>query len=259
MTGGHGVGATMLAESGTALRGKAVLVAVSGVDIGGAIVAGLLDQGARVALLTDNRELLATTSAAVVIDTAFSARAAVASAFEQAIARLGAPDLVVLSALPAVAAQVKPLVELTDEEWLGGARTAIRTTLHCLQAAGTYLKPRGGAVALVGPSLGLVGCRGLVGLTTALEGQRGLMKSVARQWGHAGVTLNWIACAPRALSPVFAQAPLAIKSDAVPVALGRAVDPRTELAPVLGFLASAAGRALTGTTLTLDGGEWMVP
>jgi|GEM_PF-398671 len=246
------------AENDAALRGKVVLVVLSGLDIGGALVAGLLDQGARVALLTDNRELLAMSTAATLIDTAFDARAQVEAAFELATELLGAPDLVVLSALPAIAAQVKALVELTDEEWLGGARTAIRTTLYCLQAAGAYLKPRGGAVVLVGPSLGLVGCRGLVGLTAALEGQRGLMKSVARQWGQTGVTLNWIACAPRALSSVFAEAPLAVKSDAVPVALGRAIDP-AELAPVLGFLASAGGRVFTGATLTLDGGEWMVP
>ena len=55
----------------------------------------------------------------------------------------------------------------------------------------------------------------------ALEGQRGLMKSVARQWGSTGVTLNWVAVAPATLSPALARAPLATKADAVPVALGR--------------------------------------
>ena len=98
-----------------------------------------------------------------------------------------------------------------------------------------------------------------MGLTAALEGQRGLMKSVARQWGHSGATLNWIACAPRALSPLFDAAPLAAKSDAVPIALGRAPDLRADIVPVLGFLGSPAGHAMTGLTITRDGGEWMLP
>jgi NAD(P)-dependent dehydrogenase (short-subunit alcohol dehydrogenase family) len=98
-----------------------------------------------------------------------------------------------------------------------------------------------------------------VALTTLLEGQRGLMKSVARQWGAEGVSLNWIAVAPRALSARFDDAPLAAKPDEVSVALGRPLDLRAEVAPVIGFLASPAGRAITGATLTLDGGEWMVP
>ena len=112
---------------------------------------------------------------------------------------------------------------------------------------------------MLAPSLSLVGCRELVALSTALEGQRGLMKSVARQWGGTGVTLNWIAAAPRALNAVFDAAPLASKPDAVTVALGRAIDPCKEITPILGFLASEAGRTITGATLTLDGGEWMVP
>ena len=49
------------------------------------------------------------------------------------------------------------------------------------------------------------------------------------------------------------------RESAVSVALGRAPDPRTEIAPTLAFLASKAGRAMTGATLMLDGGEWMVP
>ena len=43
------------------------------------------------------------------------------------------------------------------------------------------------------------------------------------------------------------------------VALGRPLDTQREIVPVIEFLGSAAGRAMTGATLMLDGGEWMVP
>ena len=43
------------------------------------------------------------------------------------------------------------------------------------------------------------------------------------------------------------------------VALGRPLNLASEIAPVLEFLGGAAGRVMTGATLMLDGGEWMVP
>jgi 3-oxoacyl-[acyl-carrier protein] reductase len=250
---------TAMAEQ-ISLRGKSVVVAISGVDIGTGLSAGLLERGAHVALLSDNREVLDSAPAGVsVIAVDFAERSSVASGFAQAAQHHGAPTLVVLSALPSAVAHSKALADLSDAEWLGGARSAIRSVLHCLQSASASLQENAGTVALIGPSLALVGCRNLVALTTALEGQRGLMKSVARQWGHSGATLNWIACNARTLSPLFAQLPLPTKADAVPVALGRAPQLRADIVPVLEFLASPAGHAMTGMTLTLDGGEWMLP
>ncbi len=118
---------------------------------------------------------------------------------------------------------------------------------------------RGGSIVVVGPSLSLAGAPQLVALSTAVEGQRGLVKSTARQWGRRGLTVNWIAAAPRGLSPVFEKLPLPVKPDAVMVALGRPLDTQREIVPVIEFLGSAAGRVMTGATLMLDGGEWMVP
>ena len=87
----------------------------------------------------------------------------------------------------------------------------LRAVMYLLRALGPVMKPRGGAIVVVGPSLSLVGCPQLVALSTLLEGQRGMVKSVARQWGSTGVTLNWLAVAPSALSPLFDTAPLAAK------------------------------------------------
>ena len=50
-----------------------------------------------------------------------------------------------------------------------------------------------------------------------------------------------------------------MKPDAVMVALGRPLDLVTEIAPVIEFFGSPAGRVMTGATVMLDGGEWMVP
>ena len=59
--------------------------------------------------------------------------------------------------------------------------------------------------------------------------------------------------------PDFGSFRLPARTEAVPVALGRRPDALSDLAGVLDFLGGSAGRVVTGTTITLDGGEWMVP
>jgi 3-oxoacyl-[acyl-carrier protein] reductase len=239
---------------------RTALVISVGTDVGTALLAGLQAQGARVALLTDNSEAARARADGIHrLPIKPGSRAAVQSAVDAAVAAVGVPDLAVLCVMPEVGVQLTELAELPEADWYVSVRETLRTTLHVLQVIGPVLRQRGGAVTFLAPSLSLTGCPGLVALTTALEGQRGLMKSVARQWGNGGITLNWVAVAPATLSPSFAQAPLAIKADAVPVALGRPLDLGEEVVPVIAFLASAAGRKMTGATLCLDGGEWMLP
>jgi NAD(P)-dependent dehydrogenase (short-subunit alcohol dehydrogenase family) len=229
-----------MTAGGDGMAGQRAWALGIGLDVVSGLVAGLRDQGAAVAELSDPVEI---------------PKAEIDALAERA----GPPDLVLISVLPEAAVRLAAVTDLAPADWTAQACDPLRALIRLLQALGPHVKGRGAAVALVGPSLSLIGCPQLVALTTLLEGQRGLMKSVARQWGAEGVGLNWIAVAPRALSPLFDAAPLAAKPDAVSVALGRPLDLRAEIAPILGFLASPAGRAITGATLTLDGGEWMVP
>lgn len=232
-----------MAEANT-MAGKRVLAIAVGYDFSAEVVHGLADLGASVARVGADLDLMSAQTVATGIDAV--------------IAASGVPELVVLNVVPTAAMRVASIDVTTEDDWRGASMEGLRTTVRILQALGPHLKPRGGAIVFVAPSSSLVGTRDMIGLTTLLEGQRGLVKSVARQWGASGVTLNWIAAAPRALAP-FEGVRLAAKPDAVSVALGRAPDPRTEIAPTLVFLASKAGRAMTGATLMLDGGEWMVP
>ena len=77
--------------------------------------------------------------------------------------------------------------------------------------------------------------------------------------GPRGLTVNWMAAAPRALSPLFETLPLPVKPDAVMVALGPRPGARRGLAGVIDFLGSPAGRARHRRDAVADGGEWMVP
>jgi 3-oxoacyl-[acyl-carrier protein] reductase len=240
---------------------RVIIVLTSGVDIGSPIAASLASRGVRVAWLTDG-----TDAPAVDIDqrvtripASFASRAALEKAFAVAVERVGVPGQVVASAMPRVALEAQDIGAISDERWSASCGAAMKSVLYGLQASHTQMSTRGGSVVVIGPSLSLAGAPQLVPLSTAVEGQRGLVKSTARQWGKLGLTVNWIAAAPRGLSSLFDKLPLPVKPDPVPVALGRPLDLGSEIVPVIEFLGSAAGRAMTGATLMLDGGEWMVP
>jgi len=245
----------------SSLDGRAVFVVTAGVDIGSTIAAALSARGVKAAWLTDSTEPPATPLPSTVarVTASFASRQGLEEAFNEATALIGPVNQVVLSVMPLVALESQDIVSISDQRWSAACRATMKSTLYCLQAGHAHMGRRGGSIVVIGPSLSLAGAAGLIPLTTAAEGQRGLTKSSARQWGRLGLTVNWIAAAPRALSPLFAQASLPVKPDPVPIAFGRPVDLQSEIVPVIEFLGTKAGRAMTGATLVLDGGEWMVP
>jgi 3-oxoacyl-[acyl-carrier protein] reductase len=235
------------------MNGRTVFVANAGIDVASALARGLEARGARIIVLHDG------VPAERHVGCSFASRAATEQAFAAAVAKAGVPDQVVVSVLPAPALHATPLHELAPEDWRAACRDALKALLYVLQAAFTQMGERGGSVVALGPALSLAGAERLVALSAALEGQRGLVKSTARQWGRRGLTVNWVAAAPLALSPLFDGLPLPVKPDAVRIALGAGPTLDEGLAGVVDFLGSPSGRALTGATLVADGGEWMVP
>jgi NAD(P)-dependent dehydrogenase (short-subunit alcohol dehydrogenase family) len=230
-----------------------------GVDVGSALARGLVACGRRAVVLGDGEGPARSTGAHESMACALASRAAVEAAFDHAVTRFGVPDQVVASILPPAALRPCAVQELADESWQLGCRDAMKALLYVLQAAFKHMRERGGSIVAIGPALSLAGAAQLVALSTAVEGQRGLVKSAARQWGRHGVSVNWLAVAPRALSPLFESLPLPVKPDPVMVALAERPALDGGIAGAIDFLGSAAGRSMTGATVMLDGGEWMVP
>jgi NAD(P)-dependent dehydrogenase (short-subunit alcohol dehydrogenase family) len=233
------------------LTGRTAFVAVSGLGIGAALVAGLEAQGARVALVGDDAA------------GQFASRAAVEAAFAAAAGKAGTPDLVVVAAAPVRALQPAALAGMTLDGFNEASDAGLRATLYAFQAAHAQMKARGGkggSIVVVGPALSLVGAKQFVPLSTLAEGQRSLVKSAARQWGSAGIRVNWVGVANERYAPELAgKAPEVPELGPPPPALGRAPELAADVAPVLAFLGSDAGRSITGATINLDGGDWMTP
>jgi NAD(P)-dependent dehydrogenase (short-subunit alcohol dehydrogenase family) len=239
---------------------RRVLIATLGAGSLSGLAKSLAATGASVTQLSDSpqrREQGSTAVRHVAWDP--SSRASTEQNVSAAIAAAGAPDLLVVHTLPHASLTGGEAIEHDDAQWRKACGTAMLQTIHLLQSLAVPLKSQHAAIVFVGPSLSLVGCAGLAGLVTLCESQRGLVKSLARQWGKHGVTCNWVALEARELWAGLGQFKLPVRMEAIPVALGRRPDTVRDLAGVVDYLAGDAGHAMTGTTLCLDGGEWMVP
>jgi NAD(P)-dependent dehydrogenase (short-subunit alcohol dehydrogenase family) len=124
------------------------------------------------------------------------------------------------------------------------------------RAAGKMLRARRGRIVLVSSVVALTGSAGQVNYAAAKAGLIGLGRSLARELGSRGITVN-------VLLPGFVQTDMtAVLPEArtaeikAQVALGRLATPE-EIAGVVTFLASDAASYVTGAVLAVDGGLGM--
>ena len=238
------------------LDGRNAYVVVAGSNCGGDVAVGLQEQGARVALLVERHD----SAIDISLITSFASRAELSRAFAQAADHVGPPDLIVICVSPTLARSPCSLDQYTDESWHAYCQEPLKNTLYCVQEATAAMADKGGAVVLLGPTIGYTGASGLVALSTLAEGQRGLVKCAARQLGARGITVNWLALGSSQLYPDMSEVelPHVPEMGPPPLPLGNAPTLRQAVS-VLAFLGSAGGRVMTGASLTVDGGEWMLP
>ncbi|WP_425930478.1 SDR family oxidoreductase [Pseudomonas sp. NyZ201] len=188
-----------------------------------------------------------------------AALAPLEAAFARSEAELGGLDALVIAVGSALSREPRPLTGFSPEQWRDACLVPLRTTRQCLQAAWRTLAGRAARIVLLGPNLALTGASGLTALSALGEGQRGLMKSAARQWGGQGIQLNWLGLDARVFARELDAQALARSpemGDPAP-ALGRTPDLSWGVAESLALLIGA--HAFTGASLPVDGGFWMVP
>ena len=229
-------------------RGLALAVGAAGASVG---LVGATRALAGVTAELDARGGRATAVGADLTDTA-----EVAAAFATVADELGEPVRVVVhAAMNPVAYEAVPFEAVDDDRFEAVWEGTMRATLAVLQASFAQMRGRDGHVLLVTPTVAMSGAPGLAPYAAALEGQRLLAKSAARQWGGDGIRVNCLAPAPE-------QVPIGVRSVDVslaPAALGGPGDPERDLGPVAVFLSGDDAHFVTGATVGADGGVWMAP
>ena len=168
----------------------------------------------------------------------------------------GGLDLVVHALYPRGSRSPVRLADMSLQQWRAGCDEPLEAGLRLARGAYRHLRARRGVLVFCVPLISSAGAAGFTALAAASEGLRILARSLAKSWGSSGVRVHALALHPAMfVDAEHAQAAVAAVSIAEP-ALRRPPD-AAEIAAVVDFLAAPACTALTGTTLTADGGIWM--
>jgi 3-oxoacyl-[acyl-carrier protein] reductase len=153
------------------------------------------------------------------------------------------------------------LEELDEAEWEDHAAVSLRGAYHCARAGLPALRRVGGGrfILMTSPA-GMEGSRMLPAYGIVKAGLRGFAKSLAREWAPYGVTVNVVS--PLAETPAMTAAaeqdPGLRPRLARRVPLGRLGDPERDIGPAVVFLAGDGAGYVTGQTLVVDGGRFML-
>jgi 3-oxoacyl-[acyl-carrier protein] reductase len=189
-----------------------------------------------------------------------TSRADIDNALAETVQRFGALHGVVHNAISSWSSKPIPFEDVTDENWDDQVAVALRGAHWLAQAAYPHLLAAdGGAYLILSSSAGMEGSTPVPAYSTVKGAQRTFIKSLAREWGPAGIRVNGLA--PIAVTPAiadfFARTPTAAERLANRAALQRLGDSESDIGPPAAFLLSEHSRFITGQTLVVNGGSFM--
>lgn len=149
------------------------------------------------------------------------------------------------------------MVRMKEPEWLEVMETDLnsvyRVTRPCLKA---MMKARYGRIINISSVVALSGNPGQVNYSAAKAGMIGFTKSLAREVGSRGITVNAVAPGFIVTDMTGALTDDQRKQMAGGIALGR-LGEADEVAHTVAFLASASAGYITGETINVNGGLYM--
>jgi NAD(P)-dependent dehydrogenase (short-subunit alcohol dehydrogenase family) len=184
-----------------------------------------------------------------------------ASAVRDAVAtiidRSGRLDGVVLNATSALSPKPVVFADLPIAEIEDHVAVSLRG-LHILaRTTHPHLRASSGSFVVLTSEAGFEGKAKLSVYAAIKAAQRGIVRSLAREWGPDGVRVNCVAplAGTPAMDRAFEMDPEMAGRVLGRNALGRMGDAATDVGPVVRFLLSDDSRYLTGNTLMADGGS----
>lgn len=149
------------------------------------------------------------------------------------------------------------LLRMSVDQWRQVLTTNLDGAFHSTsRAARSMVRRRWGRIVNMGSVVGSTGAAGQANYAAAKAGLIGLTRSLARELGSRGITVNLVAPGPIATAMIDAlsEERQAEMTGAVP--LGRMGTPE-EVGAVVAFLCSDAAAYVTGAVVPVDGGLGM--
>jgi 3-oxoacyl-[acyl-carrier protein] reductase len=146
------------------------------------------------------------------------------------------------------------LMTMKEADWDAVLNTNLKSVFHCCKAVTrSMLRQRSGRIINITSVVGIVGQAGQTNYAASKAGIIGFTKSLARELGSRGITVNCVAPGyiPTALTDVLPEEMKQAILEQTP--LKRLGQPE-EVAAAVAFLASDEAAFITGHVLNVDGG-----
>jgi 3-oxoacyl-[acyl-carrier protein] reductase len=242
------------------LQDRVAIVTGGSRGIGRAIALALAEQGARVVV-----NYHASATAAEEVASQIRERGGAALAVQADVSRAGEADRLVQAALDAYGtvdilvanagiARDALFLRMSEEDWDAVLDTNLKGAFFCAKAVQrTFLKRRAGRIVLTGSVVGLAGNIGQANYAAAKAGLIGFGRTLAKELGPRGITVNIVAPGFIETDMTAGLAPevIAHARDRIPLGrLGHAED----VAALVAYLCTDAAAYITGQVIGVDGG-----
>lgn len=146
------------------------------------------------------------------------------------------------------------LKKMTPESWQQVIDVNLTGVFYCVKIVSEYmLMNNWGRILNASSVVGLYGNFGQTNYVATKSGLIGMTKTLGRELGRKGITVNCVAPGFIATEMVSAMPENVIDAMKAKVPVGRLGDPK-EIANAYAFLASDEAAYINGTTLSVDGG-----
>ncbi|MGQ2904920.1 MAG: SDR family NAD(P)-dependent oxidoreductase [Neoaquamicrobium sediminum] len=242
---------------------KVAIVTGGGGGIGAGIAERLLAEGAKVAVLDLDagplKAQLADDMAArlFAIEGDCTDLGTLEAFHAQVTGELGPIDVLVNNVGQSGRARSAQFHESSEEVWRFVLEISLFSAMRMSRLVAPAMRERGGRIVNMSSDAAFVGDAGLVDYASAKMGLIGFTRSLARELAPFGVTVNAVApgaIRTRAHDSMPKDVIDRIKANTPAGIVGEPED----VAAAVAFLASDEARFITGQSLLIDGGRWMI-